>query len=574
MEHHVILCGLGRVGWRILEYLQAARVPVTVIDTDCRPDDPRLGEAALVQGDCRARESLEKAGLAKARGVIIATSDDLVNLSTTLLVRHLHEDVRVVVRMFNQNLVPRLGSAVSNVYPLSTSALAAPLFALIARTGEAHGVFRLDDGHRQQIGDFSVAAQSTLIGKKLGAVVREFDDLPLAHRPAGQDWRFLQEVDEEAVLTPGDQVIVCGRPKNLSPLVIQGENESLPQLLMAGWIKRLGRMIRRSLAEIDTALKISTSVLLAVIAISVLVFRFSMEKDDFIDAFYRTISLIATGADMRGSEVEPGAWQKAYISFLRLFGLILVAGFTAIFTNYLVRANLGGALEVRRIPDGGHVIVCGLGNIGFRVVEELLTHGDKVVAIERARDNPYIPTARRLGAAVIVGDAVILEVLKQAHAATARAVVAATSSDLINLEIALLSRQLAETMRVVVRLTDPNLAQTIRREANIRLAFSVPELAAPAFVAALFGDQVRGLFLVEGRLLAAFDLLVHSQDAAFRERTIGELVREYHFLPLALRDGDGKVKTMASNARLEIGDKLTVILALDELQKLLRREHT
>src|SRR6266699_1257295 len=105
MEQHVILCGLGRVGWRALEYLQAAQVPVTVIDNRGR-------------------------------------SDDLVSLSTALLVRHLHADVRIVVRMFNQNLIARLGSAVRNVHPLSTSALAAPLFALIARTGEALGAFR------------------------------------------------------------------------------------------------------------------------------------------------------------------------------------------------------------------------------------------------------------------------------------------------------------------------------------------------------------------------------------------------------------------------------------------------
>ena len=127
---------------------------------------------------------------------------------------------------------------------------------------------------------------------------------------------------------------------------------------------------------------------------------------------------------------------------LRLMGTALIAAFTAILTNYLIRANLGGALEVRRIPDSGHIIVCGLGNVGFRVVEELIRQEERVVAIERKRDNPFISTARRLGVAVIVGDAGVAEVLRQANSGRAKAVVAATDNELANLEVALLAREL------------------------------------------------------------------------------------------------------------------------------------
>src|SRR5207302_4536957 len=129
MDQPVILCGLGRVGRRVLEYLRTAGVPVVVVDTRCLADEPLLTGVRLVRGDCRQREVLEEAGLAQARGVLILTSDDLVNISTTLTVRHLDPNVRVVVRVFNQVLIPRLGKAVANVFPLSTSALTAPLLA-------------------------------------------------------------------------------------------------------------------------------------------------------------------------------------------------------------------------------------------------------------------------------------------------------------------------------------------------------------------------------------------------------------------------------------------------------------
>src|SRR5207302_11336452 len=169
-----------------------------------------------------------------------------------------------------------------------------------------------------------------------------------------------------------------------------------------------------------------------------------------------TISLMATGADMQEKEYHDD-WLKYYASVLRVMGAALMAAFTAIVTNYLLRARLGGALEVRRITDSGHVIVCGLGNIGYRVVEELVKYGERVVVMEQARDSRFVTTARRLGVAVLIGDATVHTVLHQAHAAEARAVIASTSDDLLNLEVALLAREPNPAQRVVLHMSDPHL---------------------------------------------------------------------------------------------------------------------
>src|SRR5262245_57631860 len=143
MERRFILCGLGRVGARVLDFLRALNVHVVVIDTKCEPGDARLQGVEVISGDCRRQEVLEQAGVSQAQGVLILTSDDLVNISAALMVRRLNPGVRVVLRMFNQNLLARLGKAVQNVFALSTSNLTAPLLALTALTGEALGTFRL-----------------------------------------------------------------------------------------------------------------------------------------------------------------------------------------------------------------------------------------------------------------------------------------------------------------------------------------------------------------------------------------------------------------------------------------------
>ena len=63
---------------------------------------------------------------------------------------------------------------------------------------------------------------------------------------------------------------------------------------------------------------------------------------------------------------------------------------------------------------------------------------------------------------MIVANAASLEVLRKVHVAEARAVVVATSDELINLEVGLLVRELNPLQRVVVRMTDHRLARALR----------------------------------------------------------------------------------------------------------------
>jgi Trk K+ transport system NAD-binding subunit len=573
MEQPFILCGLGRIGWRVLEYLQAAGLPVVIVDTRCDPKDSRLGKARFIKGDCRNREVLEQAGVAQARGVLIMTNDDLVNISTALMVRHLNADVRVVMRLFNQNLIARLGKAVTNIYALSTASLTAPLFALSALTGQALGTLRLTgvkDGLRQ-VAEMTITAGSNLREQKLATAASGCDVTILAHLPAASKARFLRDLDSEAQLATGDRLIICGQPHIIAQL-IEGD-ATLSHVRWAGWIRRMGRVLWRTLAEVDLAVKICGAVLVAVILISTVILDLTVakQKHHLAHAFFRTVSLMATGADMREDELVED-WQKVFASVLRIMGAALMAAFTAIVTNYLLRARLGGALEVRRIPDSGHVVVCGLGNIGFRVMEELVNSDERIVVIEQARDSRFVTTARRLGVPVLIGDATISQVLRQANVGQSRAVIAATSDDLVNLEVTLMVRELNPTKRVVLHLSDPNLAETLREAANVRLALSIPNLAAPAFVAALFGDRVQNVFMIDGQMLAAFEVIIPPGDPCLAERSVRAVAADYGLVPIAVLDSHGVLHKEPLDARLDPGCRLIAISSLADLERLLRRE--
>jgi Trk K+ transport system NAD-binding subunit len=550
----------------VLDSVRAAGRPVVVVDLNTPPDDPRLCGARAVKGDCRRAEVLEAAGVKEAGAVVIVTSDDLVNVSAALLVRKLNPTARVVVRMFNQNLLGRFGAAVKNTVALSVSGLTAPLLALTAVTGDALGAFKLDDGPRQ-VSELVVAEGSDLAGKRITDVAREHNLIPVAFTPtADGPPKLLLDVPADAKLAPGDRLVVCGTPADLLRLLERERGDLLPGVRWAGAVRRWLRTARSTFLEVDLPVKIATPVLFVTILASTLVFRYGL-GNEWPDGLYNTVNVIATGGELHG-EGKP-EWAKVFLAVLKLAGAALLAAFTAIFTQYLIRAKLGGALEVRRVPDGGHVVVCGLGNIGYRLVMELTAMGERVVAIDRVADNPFIATVRRKGVPTFVGDVTLPEVLKQTNAAAAKAVIAATSSELANLEVALLAREANPKQRVVVRLIDPAFAESVREAADIRHAMSIPSLAAPAFAAALFGDRVQTLVTAAGRTLVVIEIVIDPEDTFLAGKSLRAIVLDYRLLPVALGGRDpGDIR----GYRLKLGDRLTVVAELPDVERLIRRE--
>src|SRR5262249_53579875 len=159
-----------------------------------------------------------------------------------LMVRRIHPQVRIVMRMFNQNLIARLGKAIQNVFALSTSSLTAPLFALTALTGQALGTFRLDGsaGGRRQIAEITVLPESPLNGQTVTEVATLLQGPVLAHVPAGGSGRFLREVEHDTRVYSGDRLHLCATPHRLTQYM-PTEEESATGLLWAGILRRWAR---------------------------------------------------------------------------------------------------------------------------------------------------------------------------------------------------------------------------------------------------------------------------------------------------------------------------------------------
>src|SRR5262249_34315407 len=138
-----------------------------------------------------------------------------------------------------------------------------------------------------------------------------------------------------------DRLIVHGSPQEVAPLLARDERDD-SQLRMAHGIRRLGRVVLRTLSEMDPAVLVCTIVLIVVVVASTLVLHFGVTKYRIPDALLRSVSIMATAASMHEEDYEDSPRVLVFVSILRIVGAVLMAAFTAIVTNYLLRARLGG----------------------------------------------------------------------------------------------------------------------------------------------------------------------------------------------------------------------------------------
>ncbi len=99
LRNHIIVCGYGRVGRRAGEELGEAGVPFVVLDSGEEAlEHAREDDVLFVDGRGSEDEDLVKAGIDRARGIIVASDDDGDNLYITLSVKARRPEVAVIAR--------------------------------------------------------------------------------------------------------------------------------------------------------------------------------------------------------------------------------------------------------------------------------------------------------------------------------------------------------------------------------------------------------------------------------------------------------------------------------------------
>jgi hypothetical protein len=141
----------------------------------------------------------------------------------------------------------------------------------------------------------------------------------------------------------------------------------------------------------------------------------------------------------------------------------LVVGSAALIALYSLSRDRLQRIKIPRMR--GHVVVCGLGQVGSEFLRQL--RQPKVVVIEADPANPNIELCRSLKIPVIVGDAQREQTLRSAGVERAARLFALGPSDAVNAEIVAVAQGLAiggsgATLHCLARIGDPELCALLR----------------------------------------------------------------------------------------------------------------
>ncbi|HEY3359159.1 MAG TPA: NAD-binding protein [Polyangia bacterium] len=337
---------------------------------------------------------------------------------------------------------------------------------------------------------------------------------------------------------------------------MQGRGRARAQWL---YLRAVAREFRYSLVTFATLLVLGT-VLFRVTPLA------DVPRPDLASSLYGTLALFGLGQPYN----FPAAW------YLRLLYLLYPAIGIGVVVQAVVRFGFLAVskqnnekewIRVLASTFRHHIILCGLGNVGIRVLQRLLSYHMEVVAIEKDPAGPHVATAKALGVPVLIADVKQDESLVQAGIARARAIVIATNDDLANLEVALDARRMNPEIQVVMRMFDQDIAAKIGEAFGFERTFSTASLAAPAVAALALEGKVLGSCDVGTRSYITAEVTVGA-GSRLCGREVRSFHHEYNAWVVARRRGDDYEHHPDGAVIVGEGDVLVFEATLDDLHRL------
>ncbi|MCX4986371.1 NAD(P)-binding protein [Streptomyces sp. NBC_00572] len=235
LSGHVVLLGLGKVGTRVLARLRRLNIPVVCVESD--PEARGIAVARRLRvptviGDVTEEGVLEAARIDRAHALLALTSVDITNLEAALSARAVTPDLRVVLRLYDDDFATAVFRTLRTAHPAaltrsrSVSHLAAPAFAGAMLGRQVLGavpverrvlLFAAVDVADHPLLDGRTVAEAFHPGKWR---VIALDRSGMYSGPAGRDplWRL----DPARVLEPADRVVVAATRRGLAELLGRG----------------------------------------------------------------------------------------------------------------------------------------------------------------------------------------------------------------------------------------------------------------------------------------------------------------------------------------------------------------
>ncbi|MER6285392.1 NAD-binding protein [Streptomyces sviceus] len=224
---HVVLLGLGKIGTRVLTRLRELNIPVVCVESD--PEARGLATARrlrvpVVLGDVTQEGVLEAAKIHRAHALLAVTSADTTNLEAVLYARAVHPDLRVVLRLYDDDFATAVYRTLRAAHPRastrsrSVSHLAAPAFAGAMMGRQILGAFPVE---RRVLlfAAVDVGGHPQLEGRTVGEAFRAGAWRVLAREESGDAPGLAWDLPDTYVLQASDRVVLAATRRGLAELL-------------------------------------------------------------------------------------------------------------------------------------------------------------------------------------------------------------------------------------------------------------------------------------------------------------------------------------------------------------------
>ncbi len=291
---------------------------------------------------------------------------------------------------------------------------------------------------------------------------------------------------------------------------------------------------------------------------------------NLLEAMYQvlTMTFLQTGGDF------PHTWYLGiFYFFMPVIGLIILAqGVTEFSVMLFNRRARGKEWEIAVASTyTNHIILVGLGHLGFRVAQEINNMDQDIVLIEANPKADLIANIKAMGIPVIQEDASNATTLEAAGVKRARAIILCTQNDSLNLKIALNAKRINPQIHVVLRIFDDDFARALHEQFGYT-AFSATGMAAPAFAAAASGVDMTRPITVEGQSMSLAHLKIEP-DSLLIDRSVNEVEQKYNLSVVFIRRNSTSDFHPPADCCLTAQDVLAVLGGSNEIRALAGDNH-
>jgi Trk K+ transport system NAD-binding subunit len=540
-------------------------------------DIPELPELLdqLVIGDCRQPKILEQANIRHCRAVLLVTDQEKVNLEAAFAARSLNPSVRLVVHSAQENLNELLAEQLGNFVAFEPNQLPANAFALAALDGETRGFFSLEN-QMLRVVSLKIDRKHPWCNSRQLHELNTSRRRLLFHSPkTASTVEGFYQWEPDARVQAGD--IVTYLEISISSTLFSVSSVPPKTNPFWQWIAHsmAGRNLQASLNQLWQSIQQNRTQQVAVFAVLIMLclfllgtvlYKIQYPELSLPEAMNVALVLCFGGysdlfGEMRSDSMVPW-WLQMFSFGLTLAGTVFVGILYAILTERVLTLRFQFLSRRPPVPRQGHIVVVGMGKLGRQIATLLQSLKQPLVGIACTNlDTGVLPQMP-----LVEGN--FTTSLDRVYLSTARSILLVTDNEVTNLELGLMAHAANPEINLVIRTLDPLFARSVARLLPYARVLGAYALAAEAFAAVAFGENVLTLFHLENQTTLVTEYHIEADDT-LHGLLLTEVAYGYGVIPvLHQRAGQGFTLMPPDDGRLQVGDRLIVLATIDGLRRI------